>query len=218
MPLSDEDKAEMGTIFKGLLEGDDFKALISKTATDASKAQIGALGLDDKFKLLTDGIEGLKPKDGDPDPKPKDPPGTDPKILAQLDAMKKQLEEQTAATETANSKARNQALMTAVSEALGKAGVPDTHKSAALATLEKTGVLGFGEDEAPAWKAIRYEQETTIPIEEGLGEWLKTSEGKIFNPPVPGTGSGGRGGRPAGGGGGGRITEGDELAKALGMG
>jgi hypothetical protein len=147
----------------------------------------------------------------DPDPPVRGKKGSQPQLASvedhpfvrrlkeRTEALEAQLNEQKKAAEEAKNRTQQQEERAVLTETLRKLGVDERHLRGAVAELyldqkrvrrdPETGQIGFsmGRD----WG------EEVLPLEKGLGEWLKTEEGKIYLPPVQVQGSGGQaGGRP----------------------
>lgn len=159
-------------------------------------------------KGLTESIsaavaEKLKSSEDEPpdDKKGKGEKGTDPEVKKQLDAMQKRLDTSEKARLDAESKqaaTEQKRLKTEEREAartiLAKAGLDEPRVKAALAILHtEEGRIARAEDGKIVWK----NGDDEVDLGKGLGEWLKSDEGKTFVPArdVRGSGGGGGGGK-----------------------
>lgn len=126
------------------------------------------------------------------------------KLQDQVDALTKaRKEEKQQAEKERDERARGEE-RSALTNALLKAGVPDTRAAAASALLFFDKKLVRRNDKGDICLAVTKvyggeSVEEIMPIESGIGEWVKSAEGKEFLPPADAGGSGNRGGgRPRG--------------------
>lgn len=196
MALDDADKAFIAKLMAESFKGDDFAAAIGGVV----KREIGSLKLDDKFKAVDEKIGAVKPKDKSedvPDDKGKPAKG-DPAVAAQLAALQKQLTEEKEARTKAEDAKKLSEMVSAAKAALGKAGVPEARIAHAIAVLHNAeGRVKLGEDGSVGLHFKREGYEELVPIEKGVAEWLKGTDGKAFLPAVGSAGTGeGAGRRP----------------------
>lgn len=136
----------------------------------------------DVAKLIADAMAAAKPDDKmEDDTKPV----TDPKLIAQIEALKLSIETEKANTKTATQKAAQEKMLSALRGALttGKVSrvehaVAHLHHAQGRISLDDTGqpVIRFDR----TGPAGAYQDH--LPLEKGMTEWLGTDDGKSFLP------------------------------------
>lgn len=209
MALDDADKKFIGELLANALKGEDLGALIG----GAVKREIAGLKLDEKFKAVDEKVTAAaKAKEEEPPAGGKGGKGddkagkgdTDPRIAAQIAKLEKDLEEQKSARLRAEEKEKSAKLEGSARDALIKAGVPAERVGHAMAFIHNAqNRVRFDDKGAVGLHFQREGYEEIVPIEKGVAEWLKTTDGKAFLPPSgaqgTGTGAGARSGGPSSG-------------------
>ncbi len=187
MPLDAEDKKTIAEMIKETLGGDT----LTKTIGEAAAAAVKGLKLKDTIKAQVDtAVKAAVPEPKD-DPKDKSKGKADDKVAAQLEAMQTQLEEERTAREKAEAARRTDRLHSTAQAALVASDVPGDRVKAAMALLQTEGLLEVAEDGSPVMKGKdKFGAEALIPVKDGIDDWLKTDEGKLFLPPTDAQGTG----------------------------
>lgn len=183
---------------------DEVKTFIGNTVN----AALGSHLKRDSFQAsLADRIakQLLEAKQNEPDDKPGMKPDDKPnpkdletaKLKSEMAQMRKQMEAKDAEAQKEKAAARTQAERSALTEQLRKAGVDDHRVAAANAFLYLDQQLITRNDADEICMRFRREWgEELVPLDQGVKEYLKSEQGKVFLPPVNTSGSGNTGGRP----------------------
>jgi hypothetical protein len=200
MPFDDAQKAEIAAILQ-----ESLKSSLPALLTEGLKPTIAGLekSITDKVTAATKGFKTAKDTDTDTDTDTDDDEpagkgkgkgkGADPKILAKVAQLEKQVEDEKKAREAAETKSREERVLNSARAALRKAGVPEERVKAAIAVLHNAeGRLRLDDSDRPGLHFQRNGYDEVVEIEKGLDEWLKTDDGKVFLPPrgTEGTGEG----------------------------
>ena len=151
--------------------------------------------------LLESKLEALKPPAGDEGKNSK----TDPKETPEYRALQKQIEGLSKKAELAETekkaeraKARGIALRSQVEEELKKAGIAHTSQAAGY-LIDTLKAVDFEADDSDNIVFRKKGSDVADLLDQGIGEWAKSAEGKLYQPASGASGSGER--PPAGGGG-----------------
>lgn len=204
MALDDADKKAIAEMIAGGLKdfGGEFdkRFLTVDGATKVFKQGLQDLDLDGKIKAAV----GEMAEDDDDDDDGAETAAVK-KLQRQLEETNRKVEEERQARQAAEAQSRRQAMEAAVTDSLGRAGVPSARHRQALAYLQtlKTDqgepVLDVTDGGQVVWRAQKNGYVDEIAVKEGIEAWVGTDDGKHYLPPRGSNGTGDGAGNPGGG-------------------
>lgn len=200
MALDDADRAEIKKLLTEQLTTPEIAGAFAKTIDGAIGKAIS--GLDIGAKIKEEFEKNKTPADQTPDADP--PKGKDGKTpsVEESPAFRKLQDaffKAEAARKAEEAKRKSQALENAVREGLIAGGADPRRVEAAIALLERRGVLKLDDKDTAGFTFRRdYGADEFVPAPAGAKEWLQTEEGKFFLPPTETKGTGGGAGGPLG--------------------
>lgn len=185
--LSEDLKKEVGGMIAAALKGEGKRMVAASVKEAITELKLGE----------TIAAEVAKLKPAEPDDKDKDRGKPDPKVSAleaKLQEVTAALKAQADATKAAEEAAKNERAFASLKTALGPHVRPEALEIAARdlftgqrrVTVDEQGNVLLRVRRAPYAGAA--EEDTDMPLADGVQHWVKTPEGKFFAP-VPGANS-----------------------------
>lgn len=191
--LTDDQKKEIGALISAALKGEGSRMVVKAVGDAVKELKLG--------ETIAAEVAKLKPAEP-PEPKPGEKKQPDPEVAALkakldevTDKLKTEAEARQKAVEEGKAKDAKAALRSALTplvrpEALDLA-VRDLFDAQKRVTLDENGnalIKVRRKDYAGA------DEEVDMPLSDGVGHWIKTTEGKFFAPPPSGGGADPKGG------------------------
>lgn len=206
MPLSDEDKAEIGKLIASSLSGEGFTSAVSAAVEAQVAGAVKSLKLDElvssSVATALEKNKGAGSGAGDGDGKPGaagDESAEMRKMKARMEEMERKNKAAEEARQAAEAKERTGRLHSRARQALLDAGADPTGVSHAMAYLTQNGTLAYNDDDQAAFRFTRKWGDELVAADLAAAEWLQTDDGKRYLPPKSVRGTGTHEGRSPGG-------------------
>lgn len=197
MALDADDLKKIGDLIAA--SNAETKKAFESTVATAIKSQ-GA-ELDKKLDgIKADVDKKLADKPADPPPGDKKPgdKSVDPTEHPEFKKLQAKVREQEEAAARAEIDRKANLLRSSVQDALVAGGADPKRAKFAVDTLIGSGAVKLDDKGQPVFGMKRSWGDEAVPVVDGAKEWLATSEGQFFVPPVGAQGTGDKGGTPAG--------------------